>query len=202
MLIHHSRIIAQKDRIVDYYQTRRQRILHWILECQPRQNLNNQNKRDSKQENAFEYMRTILTECVRNTMLNIKHMSEIIWMNTFTGWIGPILGTKRTCPELDRWWLHRDDSISILPYYVITVNLLLARHSYLRRYLQPFISTVMHDDVNSLRLSDAYMRRWSNHHWFRESLSPGRRQAIFWTNAGILLIGRLLTHFSEILIEI
>ena len=33
-------------------------------------------------------------------------------------------------------------------------------------------------------------------------LSPGRRQAIIWTNAGILLIGLLEINFSEILIEI
>ena len=33
-------------------------------------------------------------------------------------------------------------------------------------------------------------------------LSPDRRQAIFWTNAGILLIGPLGTNFSEISIEI
>ena len=33
-------------------------------------------------------------------------------------------------------------------------------------------------------------------------LSPGRRQGIIWTNAGILLIGPLGTNFSEILIEI
>ena len=33
-------------------------------------------------------------------------------------------------------------------------------------------------------------------------LSPGRRQAIIWTNAGILLIGTLRTNFSEIWIEI
>ena len=33
-------------------------------------------------------------------------------------------------------------------------------------------------------------------------LSPGRRQAIFWTNPGMLLIGPLGTNFSEILIEI
>ena len=33
-------------------------------------------------------------------------------------------------------------------------------------------------------------------------LSPGRRQAIIWTNAGILLIVPLATNFSEILIEI
>ena len=33
-------------------------------------------------------------------------------------------------------------------------------------------------------------------------LSPDRRQAIIWTNAGILSIGPLGTNFSEILIEI
>ena len=33
-------------------------------------------------------------------------------------------------------------------------------------------------------------------------LSPGRRQAITWTNAGLLLIGPLRTNFSEILIGI
>ena len=33
-------------------------------------------------------------------------------------------------------------------------------------------------------------------------LSPGRRQVIIWTNAGILSIGPLGTKFSEILIEI
>ena len=33
-------------------------------------------------------------------------------------------------------------------------------------------------------------------------LSPGRPQAIIWTNAGILLIRNLGTNFSEILSEI
>ena len=33
-------------------------------------------------------------------------------------------------------------------------------------------------------------------------LSPGRRQAIIWTNAGILSIGTLETNFSEILSKI
>ena len=33
-------------------------------------------------------------------------------------------------------------------------------------------------------------------------LSPGRRQAITWTNVGILLIGPLGTNFNEMLIEI
>ena len=34
------------------------------------------------------------------------------------------------------------------------------------------------------------------------ALSPGGRQAIIWTNAGIVLIGSLGTNFSEISIEI
>ena len=33
-------------------------------------------------------------------------------------------------------------------------------------------------------------------------LSPGRRQAIIWTNAEIMFIGSLWTNFGEILIEI
>ena len=33
-------------------------------------------------------------------------------------------------------------------------------------------------------------------------LSPGQRQAIIWTNVGILLIGPIQTNFSEILSEI
>ena len=33
-------------------------------------------------------------------------------------------------------------------------------------------------------------------------LSPGQRQSIIWTNAGIFLIGPLGTNFSEILAEI
>ena len=53
-------------------------------------------------------------------------------------------------------------------------------------------------NLNSLRSSDSYLRQWSNHH----GLSPGRRQAIIWDNAEILLIGPLGINFSEILIEI
>ena len=34
-----------------------------------------------------------------------------------------------------------------------------------------------------------------------DGLSPGRRQAIIWTNAGIVLIRPLGTNFNEILTE-
>ena len=39
--------------------------------------------------------------------------------------------------------------------------------------------------LNSLRPSDAYMRPWNKHHCSDNGLSPGRRQAIIWTNVGI-----------------
>ena len=57
--------------------------------------------------------------------------------------------------------------------------------------------------VNSLRPSDAYITFGNITIIGSDNgLSPDRRQAIIWTNAGILLIGPLGTDFSENLIEI
>ena len=75
--------------------------------------------------------------------------------------------------------------------------------------------------ASTIRLSNFDNRNaWTGHpltHWGRAThicvnkltniasdngLSPGRRQAIIWNNAGILSIGLLGTNFSEILIEI
>ena len=57
--------------------------------------------------------------------------------------------------------------------------------------------------LNSLRPSDAYMCQWSLTSIGSDNgLSPGRRQSIIKTNAGILLIRPLGTNFSEILMEI
>ena len=55
--------------------------------------------------------------------------------------------------------------------------------------------------LNSLRPSDANMCQKAIIVSYN-GLTPGRRQAIIWTNAGILLIGPLGTNFSEILIKI
>ena len=46
------------------------------------------------------------------------------------------------------------------------------------------------------------MRQQTNHHCPDNGLSPGRRQAIIWTNVGILLIWPVGTYFSEISIDI
>ena len=65
----------------------------------------------------------------------------------------------------------------------------------------PIFKSVQCRDFNILRPSDAYMRQWSII-GSDNGLSPGRRQAIIRTNAGILLIGPLGIYVSEILIEI
>ena len=57
--------------------------------------------------------------------------------------------------------------------------------------------------LNSLRPSDAYICVGNLTIIGSDNgLSPGRRQAITWTNVGILLIGHLGTNFSGMLIEI
>ena len=53
---------------------------------------------------------------------------------------------------------------------------------------------------NSLMASDTYMRKLTII-GLDNGLSPGRRQAIIWTNARVLLIQTLGTSFSEILRE-
>ena len=60
----------------------------------------------------------------------------------------------------------------------------------------------MQKKINSLRPSDSYMVCKLTIIASDNGLSPGRRQAIIWNNAGILSIGLLGTNFSEILIKI
>ena len=73
------------------------------------------------------------------------------------------------------------------------------------------------DLVQDCNISSAFAMEKLQSHWGRvthicvtkltiigsdNGLSPGRRQAIIWTNAGILLIRPLGTNFNEMLIEI
>ena len=48
----------------------------------------------------------------------------------------------------------------------------------------------------------AYMRQWFGSALVQKMACPFRRQAIIWTNAGLLSIGPLGTYFSELLIKI
>ena len=63
--------------------------------------------------------------------------------------------------------------------------------SHVLKFLLTHWGQVMHICVNKITIIDS-----------DNGLSPSRRQAIIWTNTGILLIGPLGTNFSEILIEI
>ena len=62
---------------------------------------------------------------------------------------------------------------------------------YLNQYCLTLWGRVTHICVSKLTIIGSY-----------NGLSPGRRQAIIWTNAGILLIRTLGTNFSEILSKI
>ena len=65
------------------------------------------------------------------------------------------------------------------------------------------VNFIKYQCVNSLRPSDAYICVSKLTIICSDNgLSPGRRQAIIWTNAWILLIEPLGTNFSEILIGI
>ena len=94
--------------------------------------------------------------------------------------------------------------------YEITQNL---EASGVVRFRHPVLVTF----TRIIKLYYQYAINWYSIHWGRvthicvskqtiigsdNGLSPGRRQAIIWTNAGILLIGPAETNLSEILIEI
>ena len=83
----------------------------------------------------------------------------------------------------------------------------------------PISYKILHLWWTTLEMKISFWKKLPSHlnHWGRvthicvskqtiigsdNGLSPGRRQAIIWTNAGILLIGPLGTKFNEILIEI
>ena len=58
------------------------------------------------------------------------------------------------------------------------------------RYNRQYVGRVTHICVNKLTISSS-----------DNGLSPGRRQTITWTNAGILLFEHSVTNYSDILIE-
>ena len=78
------------------------------------------------------------------------------------------------------WW---NEILRSLKLWICTC-IFMTKWSPLR--IKSYIPSMMYTAFNSLRVSDAYMRRWTG-----SSLVQimARRQAIIWTNAGILLIG-------------
>ena len=96
--------------------------------------------------------------------------------NWFRSWLG---ADQETCYYLDQYWP------SILTHICITHT------QWVREIFLTHWGRVTHIYVGRLTIIGP-----------DNGLSPGRRQAIIWTNAGILLIGHLGTNFSEILINI
>ena len=60
---------------------------------------------------------------------------------------------------------------------------------------------ILWNHFNTLGPIDAYMYQQSTIIDSDNGLSPGRRQAIIWANAGILLMEHVGTSFSEIFIQ-
>ena len=75
--------------------------------------------------------------------------------------------------------------------YISYICMYMCIYTYIVSLNKPCLARFTHICVGNLTIICSY-----------NGLSPGQRQAIIWTNAGILLIGPLGTNFSEILIEI
>ena len=86
-------------------------------------------------------------------------------------------------------WL--DEFLEKWTFRPIDVKMFLSRNVFNRAPVLTHWSRVTHICVSKLAIISS-----------NNELSPGRRQAIIWTNAGILLISPLETNLSEIWIEI
>ena len=92
----------------------------------------------------------------------------------------PVCEGRLGCyPPISQWW--------VLAYMMMFWN----RRPWVQMVLLTHWGRVTHICVSKLTTIGS-----------DNGLSPGRRQAIIWTNAGILLIGPLGINFSEIIIEI
>ena len=104
---------------------------------------------------------------------------------------------------IDAMWCRITLS-SVVQLVVCRVRRQVITWSYaVKRTFRNIYGTYISYNFNSLRPSDAYIcASRLTIIGSDNDLSPGWRQAIIWTNAGILLIGPLGTNFGENLIEI
>ena len=101
-----------------------------------------------------------------------------------------VTGYGKSCQNDTFWYSkwrnfgqHHD--ISILVFITVFLNVLL-----------PLLTLILWGRVTYICVGNLTIIGSDN------GLSPGRCQAIIWTNVGLLLIGPLGTNFSEMLIEI
>ena len=126
---------------------------------------------------------------------NLLHISDLLW-GEFTDrcWIPPLLNIQASGLWFETQWRSCDANMlnsEVIPpgklilYYLVSLNFPMPTQS-LTHW-----GRVTHICVVKLTIIGS-----------DNDLSPGRRQAIIWTNAGILLIGPLGTNFIEIWIGI
>ena len=130
-----------------------------------------------------------------------------------------------TNDDPNHWRIYKSVCLNVLIFLGIS-----GRHaeisytnSRFRAWIDNYIHTISWDVITdtwnglSEKITDVITFPHTLTHWGRvthicvgkltnigsdNGLSPDRRQAIIWTNAGLLLIGPLGTNFSEILIKI
>ena len=111
----------------------------------------------------------------------------------------PYLNAQSIIARLDRQYIYIYQNIHIVGHIVVTKLLwalgmfcfcYINRAMNNRKYWLTLLSYFTFK-VNSLRPSDAYIRQLTNIIGSDNGVSPGRRQAIIWTNAGIFFIGPL-----------
>ena len=105
----------------------------------------------------------------------------------------------------------------VSPFPSFGMYQLLQRSVEIHPIIKWVFADVLHAHFYHFRFRDIMTNTMSSTHWGRvthicvsnlaiigsdNGLSPGRRQAITWTNVGILFIGSLGTNFSEMSIEI
>ena len=142
--------------------------------------------------------------CQRNTAsirLAVGGSAWLLWHRSSRGQLA-------LCNPRDRFQLTEWRSVSKNPFRVVFLYPTLKKQI---QWLNPLKTISKFGNLSSL------IDNYSLTHWGRvmhicvseltiigsdNGLSPGRRQAIIWTIAGILWIGPLGTNFNEILIEI
>ena len=147
-----------------------------------------------------------------------SHQSVFLWPGIGSGYMFYVVVKHRQC-----LYMFCVGQVYRNAWYTISVNGIVISQ------FDPYSSWMLHPHWLILRLSQWWWSNpkeygqinhtdnWQSTHWGRvthicvskltsvgsdNGLSPGRRQAILWTSAGILLIGPLGRNFSENLIEI
>ena len=136
--------------------------------------------------------------CIIGTIKWNVMSSCAIYFPVWSSWIqfGAIL-TKKMLP-----WLHAGRSCDVISEREFHMKI--SGIGLQRLVLKVTICRIMwqYREFNYSPSFVAYMGQWFGSALVQKMACPFRRQAIIWTNAGLLSIGPLGTYFSELLIKI